>query len=133
MVSLTTPTLCEVWKSAAIHSINPTLQLRNAPNTHTHCMALSGTGSWTTNPWHLRNDEGEIKGLFFTYSSDYSWNVSVCLHVSRRNPRQHADTQTPLPLSKSKSEHFPTSKYEQRIKKRNKNRVIQAGKLDLTG
>ncbi len=27
VVSLTTPTLCEVWKSAAIHSINPTLQL----------------------------------------------------------------------------------------------------------
>lgn len=27
VVSLTTPTLCEVWKSAAIHSISPTLQL----------------------------------------------------------------------------------------------------------
>lgn len=27
VVSLTTPTLCEVWKSAAIHLINPTLQL----------------------------------------------------------------------------------------------------------
>lgn len=40
VVSLTTPTLCEVWKSAAIHSINPTLQLvsvlgpRGAINPH---------------------------------------------------------------------------------------------------
>lgn len=50
MVSLTTPTLCEVWKSAAIHSISPTLQLVKAPPnpTNIQCMALSGTEGWTT-------------------------------------------------------------------------------------
>lgn len=50
-------------KSAAIHSINPTLQLvryvrpqvlQHPPNTHG--MALSGTVSWTTNPQHLSYD-----------------------------------------------------------------------------
>lgn len=76
VVSLTTPTLCEVWKSAAIHSINPTLQLdsvlgpRGAINPHpptpnTQCMALSGTLSWRINPWHLNYHHGKKKVLAF--------------------------------------------------------------------
>lgn len=56
VVSLTTPTLCEVWEVScnSFHKPYPPVSpLRKAPQkTHT-CMALSGTVSWTTNPQHL--------------------------------------------------------------------------------
>lgn len=62
VVLLTTPTLCEVWKSAAIHLIHPNVQLvvmlsppsamTPLPQTHT-AWHFSGTVSWSTNPWHL--------------------------------------------------------------------------------
>lgn len=53
VVSLTTPTLCEVWEVScnSFHKpYTPVSALRKAPHkTHT-CMALSGTGSCTTHP-----------------------------------------------------------------------------------
>lgn len=69
VVSLTTPTLCEVWKSAANYAIKPTLQLVGYVRSHPSQVTMttpSTTHPKTHTACHYQAQQGSI---------------SVCLHM----------------------------------------------------